>query len=157
MNNVIYPPTVYSRKRTTPSIFLAGSIDNGKAEDWQTTIINALHHFDVDILNPRRKDWDSSWEQKITNPKFKEQVLWELDGLNRANLIVMYFAPGSVSPISLLELGLYARERKMIIFCNEKFWRKGNVDIVAEIYDIPVIENMDDFIFRIKEELLSIG
>ncbi len=58
-----------------PSIFLAGSIEMGKAEDWQTQLTNLLTG--VRVFNPRRDDWDPSWTQSITNPNFKEQVEWE--------------------------------------------------------------------------------
>src|SRR3546814_4292495 len=54
--------------------------------------------------------------------------------LESAAIIVMLLAPGSQSPISLLETGLHARGGKLILLCPEGFWRKGNVDITAERY-----------------------
>jgi len=56
--------------------------------------------------------------------------------------MIMYLAPGTKPPVSLLELGLYATSRKLLICCPEGFWRKGNVDIVAEKYNIPVYEDL---------------
>lgn len=53
-----------------PWVFLAGSIEMGEAEDWQAQVVKELS--DYTILNPRRGDWDSSWEQSINNPHFKE-------------------------------------------------------------------------------------
>src|SRR5687768_13327093 len=38
-------------------------------------------------------------------PKFREQVEWELAGLERADLIAMWFAPDTKSPITLLDRG----------------------------------------------------
>ena len=55
----------------------------------------------------------------------------------------MYFAPGSQSPVSLLELGLYARTGKLMVVCPEGYWRKGNVDIVAEKYKVPTFDSLD--------------
>ena len=69
-----------------PSVFLAGSIDMGSAEDWQAQFERFLSDLDVLILNPRRDEWDASWEQSITNPLFREQVEWELTGLERKSL-----------------------------------------------------------------------
>lgn len=63
---------------------------------------------EVLLLNPRRDDWDAGWKQDITDPQFFQQVSWELNGLDRADHIILYFVPGSKAPISLLELGLYA-------------------------------------------------
>ena len=55
-----------------------------------------------------------------------------------------------MSPISLLELGLFAREHKMIICCPDGFWRRGNVDIIAQRYYIKQVDNIDDLIKSIK-------
>ncbi len=60
---------------TTKRIFLAGSIEMGKAIDWQSEVVNALADTDLTLLNPRRADWDSSWVQSIDNAQFREQVL----------------------------------------------------------------------------------
>lgn len=123
-------------------IFLAGSIEMGAAEDWQTRLQQELSDKNVTLFNPRRDEWDSSWEQSILNPQFYQQVNWELNALDKSNLIIMYFSPETKSPISLLELGLYAASGKTIVCCPEGFWRKGNVDIVCDRYNI---ENFDSF------------
>lgn len=136
------------------AVFLAGSIEMGKAIDWQAQMQELLKDVDVAVLNPRRDDWDNTWENKITNPQFKEQVTWELNGLNKASVIFMYLAPETVSPISLLELGLYAEKAKMVLCCPEGFSRKGNVDIVAERYDITVVKDLEEGAAVIKEILV---
>jgi hypothetical protein len=132
------------------SIFLAGSIEMGVAEDWQTAMIRRMEDEycgdmptkDIVVYNPRRDDWDSSWEQKLENPKFNEQVNWELDHLAKADVIAMFFQEGTKSPISLLELGLFAhRSTGMVVYCPEGFWRKGNVDIVCQRHGVPVFTN----------------
>lgn len=150
-------PNKYEKTDNRLSIFLAGSIEMGKAENWQNKIIEKLSDFDVDILNPRRPDWDSSWEQSINNPQFNEQVNWELDNLASADFIFMYLQPGTLSPISLLEFGMFAHEySKLIVCCPDGFWRKGNVDIVCNKYDIELFDNLDesiDYLVGICDEL----
>jgi hypothetical protein len=136
-----------------PSVFLAGSIEMGKAVDWQTAVTNSLADMDVIVLNPRRDDWDSSWEQKIENDKFREQVEWELDALDHARVILMYFDPKTISPISLLELGLHARTSTMIVCCPTGFWRKGNVDIVCKRHGIKQVETLEELIASARKEL----
>ena len=143
---VIYPPEIYIKSPGKLSIFLAGSIEMGLAEEWQNKVIEALSKFDIDILNPRRVDWDSSWEQSIDNKPFLEQVTWELDNLEQADLILFYFAENTKSPVSLLELGRFSTTGKVICCCPAGFWRKGNVDIVCERYHSPVYEDLDDLI-----------
>lgn len=146
----IQPPNKIRYKFFTPTIFLAGSIEMGKAEDWQRKVIDALSEFNYRILNPRRNDWDSSWKQSIDEPKFKEQVEWELKGLEMSDAIIMYLAPGTMSPISLLELGLHARSKKVVVLCPEGFWRKGNVDVVCEMYKIKQVSTMEELINEFK-------
>lgn len=135
------------------AVFLAGSIEMGKAENWQAKFTKAMEEYNVRILNPRRDDWDSSWEQKKDNPKFREQVEWELNALERAHLIVMYFDPSTQSPISLMELGLHAESGKLLVCCPEGFWRKGNVDIVCEKYGIEQFDTLEEVIERVQNEL----
>jgi hypothetical protein len=141
---VIKPP--YRRM----SIFLAGSIEMGLAEDWQSMIEKELDDHNVTIYNPRRDSWDSSWTQSIHNEEFREQVEWELDHLDKSDVIVMYFDENTKSPISLLELGLYASNGKMIVYCPEGFWRKGNVDIVAQRYDITQVNSFNELLIALK-------
>ena len=133
------------------SIFLAGSIENGTADDWQTLLIEKLEPYDINIFNPRRKNWDAEVKQSKDDPVLNEQVNWELDALDTAMLIVMYLDPNTKSAISLLELGLFAERPKMIVCCPEGFWCKGNVDIVCERNKIPYTNDFDKFIDGIVE------
>ena len=135
-------------------IFLAGSIEMGKAEDWQKKVVDALADYPIQFLNPRRDDWDSSLEQTIENKQFKEQVTWELDGLEASNFIILYFDKDTKSPISLLELGLHAccNPEKLVVLCPEGFWRKGNVDIVCDKYDVIQVKNFDELIELFKTD-----
>ena len=155
MKNVIKPPqsVVKNSKKGFTKVFLAGTIEMGNSEDWQSKITEFLSEKPYTILNPRREEWDSSWEQKIENPQFYQQVNWELDALNKSDIIILYLLPDSKSPISLLELGLYASSGKLLVCCPEGFWRKGNVEIVCERYNIPLYENIgnlleDNFFIR---------
>ncbi len=126
-----------------PFLFLAGSIEMGAAEDWQAVVIHKLHS-KYNILNPRRLDWDDTWEQTCENAHFSQQVNWELNALEKADVILMYFDPNTKSPISLLELGLFARSGKLIVCCPDGFWRKGNVEIVCMRYHITLHHDLDE-------------
>ena len=137
------------------SIFLAGSIEMGKAEKWQDKIINNLKNQDIIVLNPRRDDWDSSWKQEINNDKFREQVEWELEAMERADTIVVYFDIETKSPITLLELGLFAKTGKLIVCCPEGFWRKGNVDIVCKRWDILQVKSISELIKDLKLKIME--
>jgi hypothetical protein len=151
MNNcvVIKAPEKLSNAGTT--VFLAGSIEVGKAEDWQTRIENELKgrlegDKVVTLYNPRRDDWDSSWSQTIENDNFREQVEWELNALEEADKIVVYIDPKTKSPITLMEIGLHAKSGKMCVCCPEGFYRKGNIDVTCNKYNIPVVDSIDGLI-----------
>jgi hypothetical protein len=106
------------------------------------------------ILNPRRDDWDASWEQSINNPQFKEQVDWELLGLESCDYIFMYLSPETKSPISLLELGLFATKKNFICCCPKEFWRRGNVEIVCSYHsNIYFEESLESGIENLKFNL----
>lgn len=146
------PPSNLAEAGNRFTVFLAGSIEMGKAENWQAKIEHEFSMFDnVCIFNPRRDDWDSTWKQEITNPQFNQQVNWELDALEKADLIVFYFSPETQSPITLLELGLFARSGKLVVCCPNGFWRKGNVDIVCEKYNIPQVKSLGELINHIRK------
>lgn len=148
---IIKPPqSLVSNFSSSRTIFLAGSIEMGKAENWQNNIINNLKHKDYTFLNPRREEWDSSWEQKYENPQFYQQVNWELNALDKADIIIMNLLPDTKSPISLLELGLYASSRKLMVVCHKEFWRRGNVEIVCEKYGVPLYETIESVIAKLN-------
>jgi Nucleoside 2-deoxyribosyltransferase like len=136
------PESIEEIDKTRKSIFLAGSIEMDKAVNWQKKCEELLSEKYI-IFNPRRESWNNDWEQSINNPQFKEQVSWELDALEKADIIIMFFASNTKSPISLLELGLFANSEKLKVVVEEAFWRKGNIDIVCERYKIEQYKNLE--------------
>jgi hypothetical protein len=152
MANLVKPPEIVNWNGKK-SIFLAGTIDNGQSIDWQASVEEALSDLDILILNPRRDEWNATWEQSIENKQFKEQVEWELKGLEKVSQILIYFAPNSKSPISLLELGLHASSGKLTIVCPQGFWRRGNIEVVASRFTIPLYESLEEGLAVIREKL----
>jgi hypothetical protein len=139
---VVKPPSPLHQAPGTLAVFLAGSIEMGAAGPWQAEIEAALADRPVTLWNPRREAWDASWRQSIDAPQFREQVAWELEAQERADLIVMYFAPGTRSPITLLELGLFARSGKLVVCCPEGYWRRGNVQVVCQRYGVREVPDL---------------
>src|SRR5262249_62280680 len=99
------------------SVILTGPIEMGRPERWHDRVEAALADLDVVLLNPRRDDWDDSWQQTIRDDRFREQVEWELAAQEQATLVAMYFAPDTRAPVTLLEVGLLAQSRKLIVSC----------------------------------------
>lgn len=112
---------------SAPVLFLAGSIDEGRAEQWQSEAIAALSDLNVTILNPRRDHWNASLRQSEDEPDFVAQVDWELDGIALADVVLFHFSPSGPAPISLLELGI-AQGKTIVVSCPQGYWRRGNVE-----------------------------
>lgn len=153
MARIVKPPAPLPLDRQTSSVFLAGSINMGSAEDWQASFEHSLADLDVLILNPRRNEWDASWEQSINNPPFREQVEWELAGLEQADVVAMYFAPSTQAPVTLLELGLCVRGARLVVCCPTGYWRQGNVEVVCQRYGVPLQGNLSDLVAEVRRRL----
>ena len=74
------------------------------------------------------------------------QVNWELEHLEDADFILMNFLPDSKSPITLLELGLFAKSGKLYVVCTEGFYRYDNVRITCAKYGVPVYASLTEAI-----------
>lgn len=146
----IQAPNHLKLKQGYTSIFLAGSIEMGKAEQWQQKIIQSVPNEPIIFFNPRRSDWDSSWGQTKEDQRFVEQVKWELEALEMADHIVMYLDPKTMSPISLIEMGVHIRDPKLTVICPYGFWKKGNVDITCEFYGTRQVDSLDAYITLLK-------
>lgn len=146
-------PAAHDRVR----LFLGGSIDMGKATDWQRDMIAALADEKVTILNPRRADWNPAWKPEASDPHFRQQVEWELAALDSADIIILYLAPGTQSPVSLLEMGLHARGGKLIVLCPDGFWRKGNVDITAARYGVEQVSTIEELTAVVRRRIGAVN
>jgi hypothetical protein len=134
-------------------LFLAGSIDLGMAEDWQAWIADRLRDLDVVVFNPRRAMWTPTTPAESDESEIRRQINWELDAIERSDLVAFYFAPGTKSPISLLELGLIARQKQAIVCCPTGFWRKTNVDMVCERFGIEQVDSLEELVNEVKERV----
>jgi hypothetical protein len=150
---VLKPPTRLDVGAEERALFLAGSIEMGKAIDWQAQIAEALAAHEGVILNPRRDAWDSSWAQSISDERFRAQVTWELDGLDCADVIAMWFAPDTKAPITLLELGLHVRSGRVVVGCPDGFWRKGNIEVVCKRFGATLCGDWTSFVAAVERQL----
>ncbi|KAL7931197.1 hypothetical protein V8C35DRAFT_310648 [Trichoderma chlorosporum] len=130
------------------SLFLAGTTTSVGNVDWRETLSASLSKYPITIFNPNRPDWDNTWREDITFDPYQEQVLWELDKQDKADLVVVYFHPATVAPISLPEFGLSARiPGKVIAVAPQGYWKRGNVQIVCHKYGIEFLDNIEKFAY----------
>ncbi len=145
---LIITPETENQESKNKSVFLAGTIDNGNSLNWQDkTIIELINlGFDCDIYNPRREHWNHN----CSIDDLVNQIKWEQDHLEKADIIIMVLQDDSKSPISLLELGLYAKSKKIIVFCTPNFYRWHNVKLTCDKYKIELIQDLNPLIIANK-------
>ena len=121
--------TEYSKEAPLqkPVLFLAGGITN--CPNWQEKIVNYLKNEDIYILNPRRKNFP------IDDPNAsEEQIRWEFNALQLADIISFWFPKETLCPITLYELGFWNNsEKPIIIGMDKKYKRKQDVIIQSKL------------------------
>lgn len=144
------PPTEFN-KIHGPMIFLGGSIEMDTAERWQERVVRSFENKNVTFLNPRRDDWDINIKQTCEDKNFRDQVNWELSGISQSDLVVFYIDPNTKSPITLMEIGLVAGlEKQTVVCCPDGFYRKGNIEMICDRYDIKMIESFDRLLIYLE-------
>jgi hypothetical protein len=93
--------------------------------------------------------------QSVDSAPFHEQVSWELTGIERADVVIVYLDPATRAPISLLELGLIAVSGRALVCCPDGYFRKGNVDVVCQRYRVPQARDLEELIALARERLTA--
>mgnify|MGYP000895440892 FL=1 len=121
-------------------VFLAGTIDMGSSVDWQKGLVQFFETKNGKwiLFNPRQDKWDGTKKGEMDY-----QVNWELSHLEESSFIIMNILGTSKSPVSLLELGLFARSGKMAVVCDSTFYRYDNVRITCKKYGIHLYPTLD--------------
>jgi len=99
------------------------------------------------------ENWNDKVEQVASNPEFREQVEWELDAQDNADMVIFVFTKDSKAPITFLEFGLFAPHKDAVVCAEEGFYRQGNLDIVAERHKVPMYHNLDEMIADLQTVL----
>lgn len=150
-SQIIYAPSSEA-PRGVKSVFLAGTTSRVDTTDWREVLSASLSDVPITIYNPYRSDWDSSWCEDVSFAPFREQVEWELAKQAQADIVVVYFHPATQAPISLLELGLCARDAgKGIVVCPEGYWKRGNVQILCNTFGVEMV----DTVAGLKEAIMK--
>ncbi len=109
MMREIKAPESYERHPTRRSLFLGGGLSN--CPNWRQEVLLALADYEVDLLNPRRDNFD------VTCPVMEqEQIGWEHLGIVQSDAHLFWFCEETVCPITLFELGKVAGLPKKPLF-----------------------------------------
>lgn len=135
-------------------VFLGGGISN--CADWQSKFIALFGEDDrINFFNPRREDFD------ITNPRMsEEQIKWEHIALQSADVILFWFAPETMCPITLFELGKYVYKgtfpdrHYVIVGCDPNYMRKFDVEYQLSLdTNIKVATSLEQLAEHLKQLL----
>jgi hypothetical protein len=162
--NVIHVRTAPDRtplSHSMPLVFLAGSIDQGDAPDWQARVIATARAQpglpDVVFANPRRPDWDRTWTAPM-HPGLVEQIAWELDHLENSAFVLFCFTPESSAPVTLLELGAMLGQlpaERVVVVCPDTYWRFTNVAVTCGRRGVGVLPTLEAGLDRLFAALTS--
>lgn len=131
------------------AVFLAGGITG--CPDWQAEIIKMLDVDNLVVYNPRRSKFDNS------NPVMVyEQIKWEYQHLQRAQVISFWFPKESICPIVLYELGFHLNSQKpLIIGIDPGYCRTTDVivqsSLAREDNSIIIVHSLQHLAHRIIE------
>lgn len=150
------------------SIFLAGGIQ--KTENWQKSIIESLEESFANaplvVFNPRRDNFP------IHDPSAAfEQISWEYNGLNIADMFSMYFAEGETDqPICMYEYGKWLERKRqsgnwdtIVVSAEPKYRRYQDVIIQTGLVNpyLPIGRSLEEHKLRITQminnKLFDIG
>jgi hypothetical protein len=159
MFSVLVPPQEadFEERR---SIFLAGGITN--CPDWQAEAIQSLHEWKPNVFleewwlaNPRRPDFP------MGDPtQGMLQIRWEHRYLHKAGAILFWFPQETLCPITLYELGSWARtQKKLFVGCHPKYARL--LDVVEQVRlarpDVQVLTDLRDLTRETAKHIESVG
>ena len=133
-------------KRNQRSIFLAGSMDHKQEGSWRDEISAEFGTYP--IFDPTNTKHD-----QLNPEEMKRHIDWELDALQLSDMILLNFLPNALSPISLVELGLYVNSKKLIVICPKEFYKSSYVHTLCEKYNTPIFNNIKEAKTLLKNSL----
>lgn len=153
---VITPPNFYSTTNFT--VFVGGTIDMDTAAKWQDPFMENFKDYEVTFFNPRRADYNPKWPQDPTfGTPFNRQVVWEIISQDKVDLIIYNLLPGSISPITLMEIGAFGAlyPKKVIVCAPRTYDRYGNVKLFQQRFNFTLVESEEALVKETHRALRS--
>lgn len=134
-------------------LFLAGGITN--CPDWQKDMIELLKdEYDLTIYNPRRANFPIN-----DSNASEQQITWEYNHLRDSDIIIFWFAKGSLNPIVLYELGRWGNssDKPIFIGCDPEYQRKQDVEVQTKLSrpDVEIVYSLDELADQVLDYLYN--
>ena len=126
---VVTPPSLFF-PISGVKIFLAGSIELGE-NGWRNKAVDHIsrtwfeheqNNESITVYDPQRNE---DWSDDLEN----EQMTWDTSMISMADYIVLHLTGSSVSPISLLEVGLFIDSPKLFLSIDDSYVRSNIVKL----------------------------
>ena len=128
-------------------LFLAGSIDLELPGDWRKSVTEKLCRR-FDFFNPTTNNHKS-----LTEKEWENHIEWELKAMERSDIILMNFLEEAKSPISLVELGLNTLNKKLVVICPERFYKRQYIVSLCKYYSTPIFNDLKSAVNYIEMNL----
>ncbi|MDG1333826.1 MAG: nucleoside 2-deoxyribosyltransferase domain-containing protein [Crocinitomicaceae bacterium] len=136
---IFRPPNDISQiPQDRASVFLAGSMATTRKNNWRQTAtrtFQAAYHF-FDPTNPRHNN--------LNDEEMRNHIKWELEAMKLSDIIILNFLPDSLSPISLVEIGMYISSNKLVVVCPKEFYKWRYIDTLCNEYNTPIFNQLED-------------
>ena len=116
---------------TNKTIYLGGTIHS--KNNWQKDVVNHFRDQGYDVYNPVKR-----WGKDIVQAELDKFIEWQLDALEKADIIVLNIDEHSRSFTRLFEFGLYANlpSKKMTVYCSPKSPIFTHVRVTCKKYNV---------------------
>ena len=128
--------------RSKFTVFLGGNMKS----PWRKEVIDLLSEQDLDmvILDPTVNDWETKiGSEDADNPAFVAQTNWEHMGLIMADVEVFFYDDKSISPITLVEMGLY-KSINSIVHLSDDYEKAAYIRYVSRRFGLPVVQSVKE-------------
>lgn len=143
---------VYSlQNQRNIKLFLAGGITN--CPPWQNELIELIKGSDIlTVYNPRRANFP------INDPNAsEEQITWEHNHMESADMISFWFSKGSLNPIVLYELGRWTNSSNKTIFIGIDPGYERTQDVIIQTKlsrpDVRIVYSLFDLATQILQSV----
>ena len=102
------------------------------------------------VYSHRREDGQLYFDME------NEQATWDMSMLSMVDYIILNFVGDTLSPVSLLEFGLFVNNPKLYLSIDSSYKRKQIVELYNAYYGVnKVFDNVADSVYAIKNHWTS--
>ena len=105
--------------------------------NWRDVVAD-YYQEEYHLIDPTNPGHDN-----LSDKAMREHIKWEFLGLKQADYIILNFLSDALSPISLVELGMYVMTNKLIVVCPKDFYKWRYIDTLCKEYNTPIFTQLE--------------